>query len=89
MHRLSLFFGLLASIIPSLAAPTPTAPLHTYDGPVKQGSYIVKVRDGVDKTGLLGILGSLIGANTVSHQWNTDFYNAFAGLSIRLSDGWT
>lgn len=83
MHRLSLFFGLLASIIPSLAAPTPFAPLYKCDGPVAKGRYIVKVRIGIEVSLVLGVLGNLPGANTVSHQWDSDFYNAFAGLSIR------
>ena len=81
MHRLSLFLSLLVSVVPSLAAPTPSAPLYTYDGPVKEGGYIVKLQDGADPTGVLGLLEDLADTNTVSQQWNSEFYNAFAGLS--------
>lgn len=81
MHSLSLFLGLLASVASSLAAvPIPQVQLHKYDGPVNPGSYIVKVRDGADKTGVLSIIGSLTGDDAkVTHNWNPDFFNAFAG----------
>ena len=55
--------------------------MHKFDGPVNQGSYIVKVRDGVDKTGVLSLIGSLTGGDTkVTHNWNPEFFNAFAGF---------
>jgi hypothetical protein len=85
MHSLSLFLGLLASITPSLAAvPIPHVQMYKYDGLVNKGSYIVKVRDGADKTGVLDLIGSLTGEDTkVTHNWNPNFYNAFAGLQFR------
>lgn len=70
MHTLSLFLGLLVSVVPSLAAPTPSVPDLT--------RCIVKVKDGID---ILGLLGSLTSPNAVTQQYNSDFYNAFAGLS--------
>ena len=83
MHSLPIFLGLLASVTSSLAAvPIPQVPMHKFDGPVNQGSYIVKVRDGVDKTGVLSLIGSLTGGDTkVTHNWNSEFFNAFAGFS--------
>lgn len=82
MLKLSLFLGLIASVIPSLAAPTPSVPFYKSDGPVKYGSFIVKVRNGSVQTGVMGLLTSLPGANTVTDKWDADFYNAFAGLWI-------
>lgn len=82
MHSLALFLGLLASVTPSLAAvPIPHVEMYKYDGPVNKGSYIVKVRDGADKTGVLSLIGSLTGGNAkLTHNWSPDYYNAFAGL---------
>lgn len=81
MHSLFLLLGLLVSVTPSFAAvPIPQVQMYKYDGPVNKGSYIVKVRDGVDKTGVLSLIGSLTGETPkVTHDWNSDFYNAFAG----------
>ena len=81
MHSLSLLLGLLASVTSSLTAvPIPQVQMYKYDGPVNHGSYIVKVRDGVDKTGVLSLIESLTGADDkVTHDWNPNFYNAFAG----------
>lgn len=81
MHKLSLFLGVLASVTTSLAAvPIPQVQMYKYDGPVNQGSYIVKVRDGVDKAGVMTLIGSLTGGSAkVTHNWNAGFYNAFAG----------
>ena len=82
MHSLSLFLGLLVSVTPSLAAvPIPHVQMYKHNGPVNQGSYIVKVRDGVDKTGVLNLIESLTGGDAkVTHDWSPDYYNAFAGL---------
>ena len=82
MHSLSLFFGLLASITPSLAAAVQSVnvPMYKYDGDVNQGTYIVKVRNGVDKTGIVSAVEGVMGT-TVSHNWNAQFLNAFAGMS--------
>lgn len=82
MHRLSLFFVLLASVIPSFAAPTPLAPFYTSGGPTKPGSFIVKLNKDADQNGVLALLQNLAGTNTVNQQWSPDFYNAFEGLSI-------
>ncbi|KAF9787161.1 serine protease [Thelephora terrestris] len=75
MHSLSLFFGLLASITSSLAAPAPpSAPLYKYDGPVNQGGYIVKLVDGADKVSVLSLVGDII----LGHDWDPKFFNGFA-----------
>lgn len=80
MQSLSLFLGLLASVTPSLAAAVPSpAPLYTYDGQMNQGNYIVKVLDGVDKTGIVSLVQGLTGSAQLAHDWNPKFLNAFAG----------
>ena len=85
MHKLSLVLGLLASVTPSFAAATTSSvEVHKYDGEVNKGSYIVKVRDGVQKSGVLNRIGSSLGGNTkVTHDWDSNFFNGFAGSSFR------
>ena len=85
MHKLSLFLGLLASVTPSLAAAAASsAEVHRYEGEVNKGSYIVKVRDGAQKSGVMNRIGSLLGGNAkVTHDWGSEFFNGFAGSSSR------
>lgn len=82
MYTLSRFFAVIASVVPSLAVPTLLAPLHTYNGPKVPGRYIAKVRSGADQGGVIGLLKNLPDTNTVSRQYNPDFYNALVGSSI-------
>ena len=85
MYKLFLVFGLLASVNPSLAAATASsAEVHKYAGEVNKGSYIVKVRDGAQKSGVLDRIGSFLGGNAkVTHDWDPSFFNGFAGSSFR------
>ena len=84
MRRLSLALGLLASVAPSLAAVAASSVVvHKYDGDVNKGSYIVKVRDGAQKSGVMSRITSLLGGNTkVTHDWDSQFFNGFAGPSL-------
>jgi hypothetical protein len=84
MHKLSLFFGLIVSVVPSLALPILLAPFYQYKGPVVPGRYIIKVRDNADQASVIGLINNLAGTNTVSRQYTSDFYNAFVGSSICL-----
>lgn len=79
MHYLSLFFGLLVAVTPSLAAAVPpvNVPIYKYHGRANEGRYIVKVRNGVDKTGIVSAVEDVTGT-TVEHDWNAQFFNAFA-----------
>ena len=79
MHKLSLALCLLASVIPSLAAvPASSVVVQKYDGDVNEGSYIVKVRDGAQKSTVLSGIASMLGGdNKVTHDW--DSLNSFAG----------
>ncbi|KAF9651864.1 serine protease [Thelephora ganbajun] len=81
MHKLSLVLGLLASVTPSLAAvATPFVEVQKYDGEVNKGSYIVRVRDGVPKSGVISRIGNLLDGDTkVTHDWDPEFFNGFAG----------
>jgi len=81
MHKFSLFLGLVASVAPSFAAvTTPSVKVYKSDGPVNEGSYIVKFYDGVDKAGALNLIQSLSGGtNKVSHDWDPEFFNGVAG----------
>ena len=84
MHKLSLALSLLASVTSSLAAAAASsAEIHKYDGDVNEGSYIVKVRDGAQKSGVLNRIASSLGGNTkVTHDWDSQFFNGFAGSSF-------
>ena len=85
MRSLSLVLGLLASVTPSLAAvAASSAEVHKYDGDVNPGSYIVKVRDGAQKSAVMNrIMGFLGGSTKVTHDWDSQFFNGFAGSSFR------
>ena len=87
MYKLSLVLGLFASAAPSLAAAAASSvEVHRYDGPVNRGSYIVKVRDGASKSGVLDRIGTLLRGNTkVTHDWDSEFFNGFAGSLFRPS----
>lgn len=79
MRSLSLFFGLLALITPSLAVAVPRSdvPVYKYGGDLNQDTYIVKIRNGADKGLIVDLLKALFGI-TVAHNWNEQFFNAFA-----------
>jgi hypothetical protein len=87
MHKLSLVLvlGLLASVAPSLAAVAASSvEVHQYDGDLNRGSYIVKVRDGAQKSGVMNRITSLLGGDTkVTHDWDPQFFNGFAGSPFR------
>lgn len=85
MHKLSLVLGLLASVTSSLAAAAASSvKVHKYDGEVNRGSYIVKLRDGAQKSGVMNRIGNFLGGNTkVTHNWDSEFFNGFAGSSFR------
>ena len=82
MHTLSLFLSLVTSATFSFAAvTTPSVQVYQYDGPVNEGSYIVKMLEDADKTSVLSMITSLSGGDTVTHDWSPEFFNGFAGLS--------
>jgi len=85
MHKLSLALAFLASVTTSLAAAAASsAEVHRYDGEVNKGSYIVKVRDNAQKSGVMNRIASFLGGNTkVTHDWDSQFFNGFAGSSFR------
>ena len=85
MHKLSLVLVFLASATTSLAAAAASsAEVHKYDGEVNKGSYIIKVRDGAQKSSVMNRIASFLGGNTkVTHDWDSQFFNGFAGSSSR------
>jgi len=85
MYKLSLAVGLLASVTASLAAAAASsAEVHRYDGEVNKGSYIIKVRDAAQKSGVMDRVASFLGGNTkVTHDWDPQFFNGFAGSLFR------
>jgi len=85
MHKLFLALCFLASVAASLAAAAASsAEVHKYDGETNKGGYIVKVRDGAQKSGVMNRIASFLGGNTkVTHNWDSRFFNGFAGSSFR------
>ena len=80
------FLAALAFVLPAVFA-APTSFVHdvqTYNGPKKTGSYIVKLKDGVDKAAHLDWLARRASDSEVTHDWNSEFLNAFAGEWINL-----
>jgi hypothetical protein len=81
MHRLSLFIGLLASVTLSFAGVIPRSiEVDKFDGEVNENSYIVKVKDGANKDGVMGVIAD---PAMITHTYDPEFMNAFTGLSSR------
>lgn len=75
------FLAALASVLPAVFA-APTTPVHdiqTYNGPKKGGSYIITLKDGADKAAHLDWLAKHPSVSEVTHNWDSAFYNGFAG----------
>lgn len=82
------FSAVLAATVALLATPilgSPGAPLvdiEKYNGNVKQGSYIVKLKSDVSKTSYLSWLSQYIstGSNVTHTEWDPTLLNGFAGM---------
>ncbi|KAI0791170.1 serine protease [Abortiporus biennis] len=79
------FFSVAAATLALLAAPifgapTDLKPIEKYQGKVKQGSYIVKLKDNVAKDHHLAWLIQHLNGDSVTHtEWQKDTLNGFAG----------
>ncbi len=71
--------ALLAS--PILGAPTTAVvEIEEYKGQVKEGSYVVKLKDNASKGDHLNWLSNHLGSDLVTHkEWRKDILNGFAG----------
>ena len=72
--------GLTFAFHAAFAAPTtsPVIDVTTFKGE-KTGRLIVKLKDAVDKDAHLNWLASNNHSYSLSHNWNSTFFNAFAG----------
>ncbi|KAJ3483614.1 hypothetical protein NLI96_g6193 [Meripilus lineatus] len=72
-------FALLATSV--IGAPTAAlVDIQKFEGKVKQGSYIVKLKDNVSKSNHLTWLGKQLGSDSVTHnEWKKEVLNGFAG----------
>ncbi|KDQ13719.1 hypothetical protein BOTBODRAFT_55960 [Botryobasidium botryosum FD-172 SS1] len=70
--------SLLAFAAHVLAAPT-LVPIQKVSGPVKAGSYIIKLKPGADKRGHLGKLAQILG--TADSHLAYDYDNVFHGYA--------
>ena len=81
MHLVTLVaatFALLATLI--LGVPTALVEVEKYKGQVKEGSYIVKLKNSVSKSDHLKWLSNHLGSDTVTHkEWRKSILNGFAG----------
>lgn len=77
-------FALLAT--PVLSAPlTSLVQIEKFDGEVKQGSYIVKLKNNVSKADCLNWLTPHLGSDSLTHtDWQKGVLNGFAGRSSRV-----
>lgn len=67
------FLALLALVLPAMAAPHGLISIQKYNGQTLPGSYIVKLKPGVDKDAVVKQFGS-----SITHgEWSV--LNAFAG----------
>jgi hypothetical protein len=51
-----------------------------FDGEVIENSYIVKVKDGSNKDGVMGIIAD---PTMITYTYDSGFMNAFTGSSLR------
>lgn len=71
--------SLLSSVF---AAPSGLSPVRTFSGERNHGSYIVKYKDGAKWKAEVNALG--IGENVTHGQWDSSFFNGFAGESSQF-----
>ncbi|KAL0951221.1 hypothetical protein HGRIS_007942 [Hohenbuehelia grisea] len=74
MRFFSTVFASLAVLATVLASPTPLKTVERYQGSVNTGSFIVTLKDGVDKSTVLKGLGL-----NATHEWDNSFLHGFAG----------
>ena len=81
MHFSAVFLaGLVITFQTAFAAPTtsPVVDVTTFKGETT-GRLIVKLKDDADKDAHLNWLASKNHSYSLSHNWNSTFFNAFAG----------
>jgi hypothetical protein len=74
------FIKLVLILVPVFAAPSALKTVAKYNGQVKNGSYIVTLKQGVSRTICLQSLGLSPNSN-ITHEWDTVF-NGFAGMIL-------
>jgi cerevisin len=79
MRSLSAVVALALAFTSVLGAPTELLTIKKFAGQVKPGSFIVKLKASVDKASHLSALSSHLGESLVTHNYDSDFLNAFAG----------
>ncbi|KAJ3492039.1 hypothetical protein NLI96_g318 [Meripilus lineatus] len=79
-------FTLISATLALLVAPSIGVPSNTlvevqkFDGKIKEGSYIVKLKDNVSKSSHLGWLGKQLGSDKITHSnWEKGLLHGFAG----------
>ncbi|THH19727.1 hypothetical protein EW146_g1486 [Bondarzewia mesenterica] len=80
MRFSTLFFSLALLAAPVFGASTNLLKIEKFGGAETTGRYIVKLKDTASKTTHLDWFRQLAGSNaTVTHDWNADFLNGYAG----------
>ena len=72
-------------VAPALAAPSGLLSIEKHDGDTS-GRYIVMLKDTATVASALGSFAShrSSGALNVTHEWDADFVNGFAGMLFTL-----
>ncbi|QRV89193.1 cuticle-degrading protease [Ceratobasidium sp. AG-Ba] len=71
----------LAALIPALAAPTGNVPITKFPGQVKANSYIIKLKDGVNKDSHLNsIISSFVAGSSLQYKYG----DVFHGYAVTL-----
>ncbi|QRV89194.1 cuticle-degrading protease [Ceratobasidium sp. AG-Ba] len=75
----------LAALIPALAAPTGNVPITKFPGQVKANSYIIKLKDGVNKDSHLNsIISSFVAGSSLQYKYG-DVFHGYA-VTLRGKD---
>ncbi|QRW03375.1 cuticle-degrading protease [Ceratobasidium sp. AG-Ba] len=71
----------LAALIPALAAPTGNVPITKFPGQVKANSYIIKLKDGVNKDSHLNsIISNFVAGSSLQYKYG----DVFHGYAVTL-----
>jgi cerevisin len=73
-----LFISLAVFAASAVAAPTQLLNINKYDGE-KTGRFIVQFKEGASFASHLSNFRSASSPVNITHQWESDFFNGFAG----------
>lgn len=86
MHPVFIAVAIALYAVPAFGAATPVIQdVQKYKGQVKANSYIVKLKDNVNKEFVHSWVSSMLGSeSSVTHDYDSSFFHGFAGMYMRL-----